>query len=203
MFRCACVVFSLVVWMLSGGCGSVPPTYYYRIQYDIQDRRSADNTLPVTLGIQPFTADVAYQDERIVYRESRYEVRFYHYRRWVAPPRKLVTQSVLKQFEASGRFDEVVRLPAFSQADYVLSGEIRAFEELDAEDGWYGLVTIAFTLTDRQTSEVVWEEEITQRTPAAAKEPLAVVEAISKSLQSVVEQAIEAIHQTLLAMVPR
>lgn len=188
------LLLSFHVW---NGCGSVPPTYYYRIDYEIENSANQNHPVPASLGIVQFSADALYETDKIVYRHSPYEVQFYHYRRWVAPPKKIVTEHILEQFKSSGVFEAVVRIPSATQVDYILGGDIQAFEEWDEKEAWFGIVTIEFRLVDAQTQEVVWQQVLSGKTEAAEKEPVAVVEAISKSLKKVVQEAIPMIKQNL------
>lgn len=180
------------------GCGSVPPTYYYRIYYDLPEHNSPA-PVSVTIGIEPFDSDVLYKGDRIVYRNSEYEVQFYHYRRWVAPPNKIVREAVLNQFQSSGIFEKVVNTNSPLKVDYVLRGNIKSFEEWDENNTWYGLVSIAFELHDNETKEIVWQNTLTEKTPVSSKEPVEVVKAISESLKRVVEKAIQEIEENLKA----
>lgn len=177
-------------------CAGVPPTYYYRIHYDMPEHNSPA-PLPVTIIIEPFDADALYKGDRIVYRNSEYEVQFYHYRRWVAPPNKIVQESVIEQFRASGVFERVVTSTVPVDAGYILKGNIKSFEELDEGDSWYGLVSIAFELQDKETKRMVWQNTLSERTPTSKKEPMEVAKAISQSLKTVVEKTIQEIDKNL------
>lgn len=177
-------------------CAGVPPTYYYRIHYDMPEHNSPA-PLPVTIIIEPFDADALYKGDRIVYRNSEYEVQFYHYRRWVAPPNKIVQESVIEQFRASGVFERVVTSTVPVNAGYILKGNIKSFEELDEGDSWYGLVSIAFELQDKETKKIIWQNTLSERTPASKKEPMEVAKAISQSLKTVVEKTIQEIDKNL------
>ncbi|MFQ5822651.1 MAG: ABC-type transport auxiliary lipoprotein family protein [bacterium] len=178
-------------------CGSVPPTYYYRIDYELPSTNSRNDIIPITLGIVQFDADILYEGDRIVYRQSPYEVQFYHYRRWIAPPKKIVTEKVLNQFRASGFFQRVVRIPSTFNIDYILKGQINAFEEWDEGNAWYGIVTLVFQLQNTKSNEIVWENEFSEKTKAMKREPVEVVRAISQSLKKVVQKAIEEIEYNL------
>lgn len=177
-------------------CGGVPPTYYYRVHYNLQEHNSP-TPLPITIGIEPFDSDAMYKGDRIVYRNSEYEVRFYHYRRWVAPPNKIVGEKTLEQFRSSGIFQKVVNLPSLTKVDFLLKGNIKAFEEWDEDNSWFGLVTIAFELKNNKTNETVWQNVISEKTQVLQKEPAEVVKAISESLKKVVEQAMQEIEKNL------
>ncbi|MFQ5824531.1 MAG: ABC-type transport auxiliary lipoprotein family protein [bacterium] len=181
-------------------CGSVPPTFYYRIHYEVPESEIRNSIVPVTLGISQFTADILYEGDRIVYRQSSFEVQYYHYRRWIAPPKKIVTEKVLEQLRASGIFQRVVRIPSNFSIDFILKGQIKAFEEWDEKSAWYGLVTLSFQLQSAGNNEIVWEKEISEKTRAYKKEPVEVVKAISQSLKKVIEKAILEIEQNIKSL---
>jgi len=183
------------LWLLVN-CGSMPQTFYYRIDYKIEELRNGNHAIPLTLGISQFDTDVLYEGDRIVYRQSPYQVQFYHYRRWVAPPKKIVTEKVLKQFQASGVFANVVRIPSATKTDYTLKGDIQAFEEWDEGGGWYGLVAIEFKLQNTDL-EIVWQKMLSEKTIIEKKEHIEIVKAISQSLDKVVKSSIEEIKNNL------
>lgn len=182
------------------GCGGVPVTYYYQVNYELPNPGVGNPALPITLAIQQFDANILYEGERIVYRDSPYEVKYYHYRRWVAPPRIIVTQKVLDQYKASGIFRQVVMMPSPVDADFILRGRIKAFEEWDEGDSWYGLVNLSFELQNTASKEIVWENEYSEKTTAQQKDPVKVVEAISQSLKLVIEKSIEDVNQSLKSL---
>ncbi len=184
---------------LLGGCSGIPPTYYYRVHSEENEANgvNAGEVIPVVIGVTPCTADLLYKGDKIVYRNSPYEVQFYHYRRWVAPPQKLVTEAIVNRFKASGAFQKVVQLPAADRIDYLLKGRIRAFEEWDEPNSWFGLVSLELVLQDPATRASVWQKTFTAKTPAAKKEPVEVVRAISTSLNQVLDEAIAEIAHYL------
>ncbi|MFQ5863806.1 MAG: ABC-type transport auxiliary lipoprotein family protein [bacterium] len=187
----------VVALLILSHCGGVPPTYYYRIDYELPNSNSANNIILKTLGVAQFEADLLYEGDRIVYRNSLYEVQFYHYRRWIAPPKKIVTEKVLRQFQASGMFQRVVSVPSHFEIDYILEGQINAFEEWDEGNSWYGMVTLDLELQDTETHDIVWKRELSEKTKALKREPVEVVKAISESLNKVIQKAIEEIESTL------
>lgn len=180
-------------------CGGVPPTYYYRVDYQ-QDDFAGDgvgNTVPVTVGVGQFSSDLLYEGDRIVYRDSQYEAKFYYYRRWVSSPRKMVAEKCITDFTSSNAFKRVVRMPSTQKVDYVLKGRILAFEEWDEDNLWFGLVSVGFELQHSKTGDVIWEKIMTQKEPADKKEPVAVVKAISTALDKVIGQTISEIRDEL------
>jgi ABC-type uncharacterized transport system auxiliary subunit len=178
-------------------CGGVPQTYYYRINYSVDKSQSNETTLPVTLGIGRFDADILYESDKIVYRDSEFEAKFYNYRRWIAPPKKLITEKVTKEFQNSGSFEKVLKMSDVRDVDYYVAGQILAFEEWDEKETWYGLVTIEFELRNAADADILWNKVITEKTRSANKAPVDVVAAINKSLDKVIAAAISEVLQSL------
>lgn len=186
-----------IVILLLARCGSVPQTFYYRVDYELQEPKDGNHTIPLTLGVMQFSTDLLYEGDKIVYRQSPYEVQFYNYRRWIAPPKRIVTERVLRHYQASGVFEKVIRVPSTEKIDYVLSGEIQSFEELDEGSVWYGVVAIEFKLRDNSTQDIIWEKTFSQKTVIEKKQPVEVVRAISRSLEEVVRQSIDEVKSNL------
>ncbi|MGH1365754.1 MAG: ABC-type transport auxiliary lipoprotein family protein [Calditrichia bacterium] len=189
------LITALLLSSLLISCGGTPKTFYYSLNYDMPE--ASASSIPVTLGIKSFEADIVYSGDRLVYRDSPYELQYYHYRRWAAAPRKIVHDQVLKQIQSSGAFENVIGLPSTAIPDYILQAKVNALEEWDEANAWYGNVSIAFELLDVKTRKIVWRKDITERTPATERSPLAVVKAISASLKTVVDEAITDMSQTL------
>ncbi len=188
---------SVIIAMLVIGCGSMPHTYYYRIDYAPEGVENPEPGYPVTVGIQQFTTDVLYESDKIVFRDSPYEAQFYHYRRWIAPPKKIVTEKVVDQFEVSGLFRKVVKIPSTTKVDYILRGNIEAFEEWDDGQNWFGVVTIDFTLENHVSKDILWRKVISKNNQVEKKEPIEVVKAISNSLNEVIKSSIAQIRSDM------
>ena len=186
--------FLMVSTFLFLQCGSVPATYYYQIDYGNSPSLSSE-TIPLSLAIGKFDTDIIYEGDRIVYRNSPYEVQYYHYRRWIAPPHKLVENAVLEKCQSSGLFQRVTPLGNDMYPEYILSGRIKAFEEWDEGESWFGNVKIYFELEKVDSGEIIWQKEFSEKKQASAKEPLAVVKAISASVNVIIESALTELGQ--------
>ena len=174
--------------LLLQACGSIPETYYYTVAplsvnaMNGETPRQQDNNA-IVLGVENFSAEALYDDDRIIYRESPYEVKYYHYRRWAATPRQLVTEEVRKRLQNSGLFQNVVSFPTSHHVDYVLQGRIASFEEWDRGAEWFGRVAFTAQLYDPISRRVIWSSTFEAETRAEKRVPTAVVEAIGKSLE--------------------
>ena len=178
-------------------CGSSPETHYYLIEFPISIESPLTAKYPITLALERFQAVPLYEDDRIIYRESKYEVKFYNYRRWVSPPTKIVTEKFLEQLKISGLFKNVVRYPYASQANYLLRGTVKAFEEWDEKEKWFGKVVLEISLEKLENHELIWQGVLSKTTPAEKRHPREIVEALSVSLQACIDEFLKIIDLEL------
>ena len=72
----------LLLLFLISSCGSIPEMHYYMIDYTLKPAKETDVKHPVIIGIDIITTEPTYDTDRIVYRDSPFEVKFYNYHRW-------------------------------------------------------------------------------------------------------------------------
>ncbi|MDW7682343.1 MAG: ABC-type transport auxiliary lipoprotein family protein, partial [bacterium] len=159
-----------------------------------------DNETPkhdIRLGVTTFKADPLYNEMRLVYRDSRYEGKYYNYHRWIAAPDRLITDRVIEQFSHSNVFKQVVPFPRFTGVDLLLGGQIKAIEEWDEGDQWQARVKIRFDLIQRDRNELIWQTEVEHILPVATKTPAAVVKGINKCVQLTIDSALEKLDKFL------
>jgi ABC-type uncharacterized transport system auxiliary subunit len=191
------LIAAAILVLLLAGCGSVPQTYYYIPTYEMPASANHHAPLGVVIGVEKFQAEVVYQDDRLIYRDSPFEVKYYSYRRWIAEPRHLVTEKAMAHLRHSGAFQNVVSYPSIVKLDYVLRGRVLAFEEWDANEAWHGKVALSFELLDPAKDEIVWRATFEKMTPAEKKLPVAVVQAVSTSLSLCLDEMVAALKSHL------
>ncbi len=194
-------MFFITIVLLLGasmsGCGSVPETYYYMPTYELATATNDHTPLNLVIGVEKFQSEVVYSDDRIIYRESPFEVKYYNYRRWIAEPRHLVTEKAIAHLKNSGLFRDVTAYPSIVKLDYVLRGRLLAFEEWDAEKTWHGKVAIAVELYHVASDEIVWRSSFEKMTPSEKRLPVSVVEAISKSLSACLDEMVASMRSNV------
>ncbi|MBD3290290.1 hypothetical protein GF337_15910 [candidate division KSB1 bacterium] len=191
------LLYILLFILLMTTCGSVPEIHYYRIDSTSETLAIENPKFNVILGIEKFEPEQLYESDRIVYRESPYEVKFYNYHRWITPPAEIVTEKAIEKIAASGLFRRVVSFPHISNVDYLIDGTIKAFEELDENDEWYGLVRLKIEFIEMKNNTILWQDIVTKKTKARAKKPVELVRAIDMSLTECIHSIIPHLEQEL------
>ncbi|MBK6849743.1 MAG: membrane integrity-associated transporter subunit PqiC [Proteobacteria bacterium] len=134
-----------------------------------------------TLAVTPLQVAPGYESQRLVYRGSEHELRYYGYRRWAAEPAELATRALIRHLRASGRFARVEDESRLPQAAGLLSGAIEAIEELDRGDATYARLA-ATLLLQRPDGTVLLRHDFDETRPCRTRDPRQVVALLSQIL---------------------
>jgi len=177
-FSCAWI---LVIVVGTVACGSsAPETRYYRVA-NLSEPTPGESNL--VIGVEPFTTDTAYDDQKMVYRKSPYRLDYYHYHRWATPPGIMLADYVREELENSGQFGAV--LSGFTgDVTAMVGGRIIQFEEVDqSRDEWFARLKITIFVRDAQTGRLIWSRTLSESEPVEEQSPEGVARAMSKALQ--------------------
>lgn len=160
----------------------LPDTSYYRLAIPTATPEAASGP---TLAVEEFSVDEAYDDTRIAYRTSPYQLQYYEYHRWASDPGTLVANSLGSAYANTGEFERVAR--GFDDtAPVVLGGHVSALEEVDeTKQRWVARVVVDLELRDAETDEVLWTRRIEEREPLEKRHPEGLAAATSEVLQRI------------------
>lgn len=136
------------VFLFVVGCGSTTSLVrnYYLFHYPIvvKEEISPKNPFPVKVGIKRFTIPPIYErDNKVVFRSSQFQLRYYAREVWVAKPNILITDLVAKHIKQYGIFEQFGK-EFIDSPDYEIIGSIEAIERYDI--GEFGGAHLAMTL---------------------------------------------------------
>ncbi len=189
----------LIVWCISfiwlSGCVNIPLTHYYTFHPDLEtttERKSPK--YPYVIGIETYEASAPYQQDRIVYRTSSYEVNFYEYRRWLHLPTDLVTGQVQRLFTSSGLFERVHAYAFEAYADYIIRGKILMFDQWYSDDTTSSVrVGILYQLIAPEEERIIWMDSVETTAAVPGLELVETVKGFESALQENIRQALAAI----------
>jgi len=180
---------ALVAVLLVACGGSTPQVRYYQLAAHDTAKPPAKPASDKVLVVEALASDGAYDDERIVYRNTPYRLDYYNYHRWVATPGVLVGGYLEQALGRTGDFKAVLREQT-ADASLVLGGRINAIEEVDRDPKhWVGRIALELTLTDPKTGEVVWAQPFEETEPLAEQSPEGLAKAISTALDRIAKRA--------------
>ena len=156
--------FTCCAWasaLLMAGCGGkiLYPHYYVLELPPAPAASEASPRLPWTVAVRRFESPPYLRQGRLVYRQAPVEIGHYEYHRWAEDPATMVTSAVMDSLRSSHVFAFVKSYNGQGQEDYVLSGRIEQFEEIDSADGIRVAARLSADLVDLHTGAMVWADE--------------------------------------------
>ncbi len=192
--------FSIITFsFLLISCGGVRQLSFYTLSTpETQTTNgSAYTESPFVIGLQKLDGGVLYTDDRIIFRENEFEIKYWHYHRWVAAPNALATDALRDFLIKRKTFADVVTFPSADRVSYVISGRLLAFEEVDINGEWFGKAAVQLTLKEPGQEAVIWKGAFEQLTKVELKQPESVVAAVNASLHKCFEAAVAELKPAL------
>ena len=172
---------------LLAACGTaVPATHHYRVVVEAATQLAPEDG--PRLVLEDFETDPAYEDERMVYRESAFRLDYDAYNRWDVAPRLLVTTFLRNAYVTQGSFSWV---GDYSPAGAlpVLSGRVIALEEVAlSKSKSVAHLELALWLRSADGHRTLWSERFQHDEPMRERGPDALAEAMSHALNLVAQK---------------
>src|SRR6266478_1596727 len=138
---------------------------------------------PVTLLLGPIVTSNLYRDDRIVYTSGGEAMGTYEFQRWAEPPAEMIKDVLLRELQASTRYQYVYSSRSDVRGDYLLRGHLYDFREIDGKV-LTARVAFYFELDKSKTGAIVWTRYYSHDEPVDGKDVAAVVAAIDRNVQS-------------------
>ncbi len=186
------IVLLILVALFFCACGGSAPQIRY---YQMVPPESGATDGEYIIGVEPFLVDAAYDDQRIVYRTSKYRLDYYHYHRWSAPPGVMISDYVRAALTASGEFKSV--LTGFTaDAQALVGGRVVAIEEVDRSDSdWVARISLELYVRSAADGKLLWSKTLTEEEELPSQSPEGVAEAMSNALGRIVKREAAQIRQ--------
>lgn len=147
----------LLIAAVMTGCGTTQAKRYFQIKTVAAEEpalpRVERRLLVETAGVDPL-----YDDIRILYRVSPFEVKFYPYEFWAEKPGQLVADAMTGFLSVKRVFTGVSRGVsglAQEEPDLVLRSRVRVLEEIDSPNAWQARLAMDLEFVDAKTGKAV------------------------------------------------
>jgi ABC-type uncharacterized transport system auxiliary subunit len=184
--RVALTIAAIGIVALGGGCAKAKPVHYYQIMYPASTIAGA-NSLDVSIMVRTFVTSHLYREDRIVFASNSEEMGTYQNERWAEAPTDMLQNAMVRGLRASGRFRSVTHLRSDSEGDFILSGHLFDFKEMDV-NGPQARLTFDLEMRDVKTNQLVWTYAYNHDEPANGKAVANIASAMSKNVADSVKQ---------------
>ena len=187
------IVCCLATLAILVGCGRVRYPTYYTLNLPAPPDPPVAENVHAALAIREFSAPAYLRQGAIVYKPSPDQIGFYAFHRWAINPCQFVTNSVIERLRASGDFARVKSYDGRPDIDYVLSGRLEKFEELDYADGVRVEVAISAQMTNLATGQTVWTNAVSEVGAVNKRDVPAVVSEMNRTMERAIKELLSAI----------
>ncbi|HOZ48392.1 MAG TPA: ABC-type transport auxiliary lipoprotein family protein [Candidatus Hydrogenedentes bacterium] len=186
-----CVLIAVAALALSG---CITKAYTPVIRYAMAPAPAVPTVSPTScaLGIRPIEPLLPYK-QRIVFRLDPYEVSYHTGVEWVEMPRDTVTRALTDALVQSKRFADVGNAADLRLPDFVLTGQLRLFDENRTTDPWTADCEVRLELRTGLKHDAAWAATLSAREPLERNDTSALPAAMSGAITQIVEQAVAAI----------
>jgi ABC-type uncharacterized transport system auxiliary subunit len=154
--------------LLLAGCFSSPSKKYFQIvplDKDAQLHPKIDRDL----YIEPVRVNTLYDDFRVIYRVSPFELRYYSTVFWAKKPSDLFREAEGEYLIRKAGFSRVTMDVLQGDPALVLRSNVRLLEEIDNPKVWFGRLAMDFEFLDFKSGKVLARHAFDRRLPLSAR----------------------------------
>lgn len=186
---------AVLLIVLLGGCTLLPggeprpETKVYLLKPEIPDLAAPPGGSTPCAGILVTTPEPApgFGTARMMYRQDSYELDYFAYNEWAAPPTQMLEPLIGETLQSTGRFRAVLPPGASAGSSYRLeTGEVRLVQMFP--EGGRSHVELELQARLYRRAELLEQRRFRLREPAGAATPVAGVAAANRAAGRLLEQ---------------
>lgn len=186
MKKNAILILSLLLLV---GCSSAPVRSYFQIASPAA--KTAAPAIERTLLIETVDVDQFYNDFRIVYRISPYELRFYSNDFWIKKPSQMFRDAAASLLGTGRFFSDVTTDLGREDATLVLKMKVRVIEEVDGPKTWRARLAMEIEFRDKATGAILVARSFERAEPMPEKNVKGLPEVLSIIFTEELGKAVE------------
>jgi ABC-type uncharacterized transport system auxiliary subunit len=195
---------ALIGALAIGGCGATRYPAHYVLTFEPSSpHATAPQPSIGTLAIRELRCPDYLCEGRIVYRPTPSEVGFYQYHRWAVSPRAMIAQHLAERVRAGSPFAAVSVDEPHAATDFVLTGSIERFEEVDDAGSVAAVCTVSAQLVESRTGALVWSHTATERVGVDQRDVAGVVNGLTMAVRRTVDDLVATMQPELARIAPR
>lgn len=149
-----------VTVMMTNGCSSAGKKYYQLYLPSPFLAAGVEETGPApiidkVLLVEKIEVEDVYNDYRLVYRTSPFEINYYAYHFWVEKPERVVSDAIRDYLLLKKVFARVITSFSQGDPDLLLKAKVYVMEEFDMPPGWFARLRMEIEIRDFKTGEQV------------------------------------------------
>ena len=153
---------ALAAVILIASCFSTPAKRYFQI---VPIDRSPEPHARVErmLYIEPVRVDPLYDDFRVIYRVSPFELKYYSHAFWAKKPDDLFREAISDYLGRKEGFPRVTMDVLQGDSQVVLRASVRLLEEIDEPNAWFGRLAMDLEFLEFKSGKSILKHTFDRR----------------------------------------
>ncbi|HPW17017.1 MAG TPA: ABC-type transport auxiliary lipoprotein family protein [Candidatus Aminicenantes bacterium] len=187
-----------VAIVLLAACFSTPAKRYFQIVALDADPRPHP-AIGKALYVEPVRVDPLYDDFRVIYRISPYELKYYSSVFWAKKPDALLREAVGDYLGWKKGFTRVSLDVLQGDPEIVLRSSVRLIEEIDNPNVWYGRLAMDLEFLEFKSGKSLAKYAFDRRMPLASRDSRHLPAVLSAILAQELDVAVGKLAEALAA----
>jgi uncharacterized lipoprotein YmbA len=179
----------LLVFLLAGCLSTVPSKRYFQLvvmNTDAQPHPRIDKVL----YIEPVRVDPLYDDFRVIYRVSLFELKYYSYVFWAKKPDALFREAMGDYLIEKEGFSRVTLDVLQGDPEIVLRSNVRLVEEIDNPKAWFGRLAMDIEFLEFKSGRSLLKHSFDRKLPLQVRKVRQLPAVLSKILMGELDIAV-------------
>lgn len=191
----------LLLVLFLAGCLSVPTKRYFEIVARDMDTKPHPR-IEKALYIEPVRVDPLYDDFRVIYRVSLFELKYYSYVFWAKKPDALFRDAMGDYLIMKEGFPRVTLDVLQGDPEVVLRSTIRLVEEIDNPKIWYGRLAMDLEFLEFKSGRSLLKHSFDRTLPLQVRKVRVLPAVLSTILMEELDIAVRKLAESLEAKEP-
>lgn len=188
----------LLSMLLVAGCLSAPTKRYFQIVAMDLDARPHP-LIGKVVYIEPVRVDPLYDDFRVIYRVSPYELKYYSTVFWAKTPDDLVREAISDYLIRKAGFPRVMIDVLQGEPEIALRTNVRLIEEIDNPDVWYARLAMDLEFLEFKSGKTIVRHTFDRKMPLEARKVRFLPGVLSGLLVTELDAAVQKLAEALQA----
>jgi len=175
--------------LLLAACFSVPTKRYFQIIAAGKDAQLHPK-VEKALYIEPVRVDPLYDDFRVIYRVSTYELKYYSTVFWTKKPDGLFRDAIGDYLLLKEGFSRVTLDVLQGEPEIVLRANVRLVEEIDDPKVWFGRLAMDLEFLEFKSGRSLLKHSFDRRLPLQVRKARALPAVLSMILMEELDIAV-------------
>lgn len=194
-------IISSIILIFFIGCVSSPMKKYYQINLeDISTEKSQSfdlKSIDKILLVDKIDMEEIYNDYRLIYRKSPFQLNYYPYKFWIKKPDRIIRDAIVLYLSNKKIFNKVIIEFLDGEPDLIMKIRTNIIEEYDIGGNWFAHLSMKFKISDFKSGKLILAHEFDKKKRLNIKKVDNVPVCLSKILQEELDKVISNLSKKL------